>query len=178
MLTHWKRLWCWQGLGTGGEGDGRGWDGWMASLTQWTWIWVNSGSWWWTGWPGVRWFMRSQRVGHDWATELNWTEVTEGFPHSSIGKEPVCSAGYLGLILGFGRSPEEGNGNPLQYSCLENPMARGAWQDTVHGAARVWLDSVTKPPPTIQEHSWPDHDLTSRTKTLTPEVTRPLPQLS
>ena len=113
----------------------------------------------------------------DW-TELNWTEVTEGFSHSSIGKEPVCSAGYLGLILGFGRSPEEGNGNPLQYSCLENPMARGAWQDTVHGAARVWLDSVTKPPPTIQEHSWPDHDLTSRTKTLIPEVTRPLPQLS
>ena len=47
------------------------WDGWMASLTQWTWIWVNSGSWWWTGRPGVLWFMGSQRVGHDWATELN-----------------------------------------------------------------------------------------------------------
>ena len=73
-LTHWKRLWCWEGLGAGGEGDDRGWDGWMASRTRWTWVWVNSGSWWWTGRPGVLPFMGSQRVGHDWATELNWTE--------------------------------------------------------------------------------------------------------
>ena len=72
-LTHWKRLWCWEGLGAGGEGDNRGRDGWMASLTWWTWVWVNSGSWWWTGRPGVLRFMGSQRVGHDWATELNWT---------------------------------------------------------------------------------------------------------
>ena len=73
-LTHWKRLWCWEGLGTGGERDDPGWDGWMASLTRWTWVWVNSGSWWWTGRPGVLRFMGSQRVGHNWATELNWTE--------------------------------------------------------------------------------------------------------
>ena len=73
-LAHWKRLWCWEGLGAGGEGDDRGWDGWMASLTQWTWVWANSGSWWWTGRPGVLRFMGSQRVGHNWATELNWTE--------------------------------------------------------------------------------------------------------
>ena len=66
--------WCWQGLGEGGEGDDRGWDGWMASLTRWMWVWVNSRSWWWTGRPGVLWFMESQRVGHDWVTELNWTE--------------------------------------------------------------------------------------------------------
>ena len=52
--------------------DDRGWDGWMASPTQWTWIWVNSGSSWWTGRPGVLQSMRSQRIGHDWATELNW----------------------------------------------------------------------------------------------------------
>ena len=71
-LTHWKRLWCWEGLGAGGEGDDRGWDGWMASPTRWKWVWVNSGSWWWTGRPGVLWFTESQRVGHDWATELNW----------------------------------------------------------------------------------------------------------
>ena len=64
-LTHWKRLWHWEGLGAGGERDDRGWDGWMASLTRWTWVWVNSGSWWWTGRPGVLWFMGSQRVGHD-----------------------------------------------------------------------------------------------------------------
>ena len=66
---------CISGLGAGGKGDDREWDGWMASLTRWMWVWVNSGSWWWTGRPGVRRFMGSQRVGHDWATELNWTEL-------------------------------------------------------------------------------------------------------
>ena len=78
-LTHWKRLWCWEGLEAGGERDDRGWVGWMASPTRWTWVWVSSGSWWWTGRPGVLWFMGSQRVGRDWATELNWTEVTNTF---------------------------------------------------------------------------------------------------
>ena len=72
-LTHWKRPWHWERLKVG-EGDGRGWDGWMASPTQWTWVWVNSGSWWWTGRPGMLKSMGSQRVGHDWVTELNWTE--------------------------------------------------------------------------------------------------------
>ena len=72
-LTHLKRLWCWERLRAGGEGDNRGWDGWMASPTQWTWVWLNSGSWWWTGRSSVLWFMGSQRVGHDWATELNWS---------------------------------------------------------------------------------------------------------
>ena len=72
-LTHWKRLWCWEGLGAGGEGDDRGWDGWMASPTRWTWVWVNSRRWWWTGRPGVLQFTRSQRVGHDWVTKLNWS---------------------------------------------------------------------------------------------------------
>ena len=60
-------------IGREGEGDGRGLDGWMASLTWWTWVWVDSGSWWWTGRLGVLRFMGSQRVGHDWATELNWS---------------------------------------------------------------------------------------------------------
>ena len=76
-LTLWKRPWCWERL-RAGEGDDRGWDGWMASPTQWTWVWVNSGSWWWTGRPGVLRFMGSQRVGHDWATELNWTDTRKG----------------------------------------------------------------------------------------------------
>jgi len=71
-LTHLKRPWCWERLRAGGEGDDRGWDGWMASRTQWTWIWVNSVSWWWTGRPGVLRLMGSERVRHDWATELNW----------------------------------------------------------------------------------------------------------
>ena len=69
---HLKRPWCRERLRVGGEGDDRGWDGWMASLTQWTWLWVNSGSWWWTGRSGTLQFMGSQRVGHDWAAELNW----------------------------------------------------------------------------------------------------------
>ena len=77
-LSHWKRLWCWEGLGAG-EGDNRGWDGWMASLTRWTWVWVNSRSWWWTGRPSMLRFMGSQRVGHDWATELNWAEPTTSY---------------------------------------------------------------------------------------------------
>ena len=67
--------WCWERLGAGGEGDDRGWDGWMASLTRWTWVWINSGSWWWTGRPGVLQFMVSQRVRHNWATEMNRTEL-------------------------------------------------------------------------------------------------------
>ena len=76
-LTHWKRPWCWEGLGAGGEGDDRGWDGWMASPTRWTWVWVNS-CWelvmdkeaWHAVIHGV-----AKRVGHDWVTELNWTET-------------------------------------------------------------------------------------------------------
>ena len=73
-LTHWRRPWCWERLKVGREGDDKGWDGWMASLTRWTWVWVSSGSWQWTGKPGVLWSMGSQRVGHDWPTELNWNE--------------------------------------------------------------------------------------------------------
>ena len=71
-LTYLKRPWCWERLKAKGEGDDREWDGCMASLTQWTWVWVNSGSWWWTGRPGVLWSMGLQRVGHDGVTELNW----------------------------------------------------------------------------------------------------------
>ena len=107
-LTHWKRLWCWEGLGAGGEGDDRVWDSWMASLTQWTSVWVNSESWWWTGRPGVLRFMGLQRVGHDWETELtdkanrdshniwceptNWCNVFRGQFNSLIIKSKcTCS---------------------------------------------------------------------------------------
>ena len=69
-----EKTWCWEGLGAGGEGDDRGWDVWMASPTWWTWVWVNSGSWWWTGRAGVLRFLGLQRVEHDWVTELNWTD--------------------------------------------------------------------------------------------------------
>ena len=70
-----RKLWCWERLKEGGEGDDRGGDGWMASPIQWTWVWVNSGSWWWTGRPGVLQSMESQRIGHSWVTELNWIEL-------------------------------------------------------------------------------------------------------
>ena len=69
-LTHWKRACCWERWRAGGEGGDRGWDGWMASLTRRTWVWVNSRSWWWTGRPGVLQSMGLQRVRHDWVTEL------------------------------------------------------------------------------------------------------------
>ena len=67
--THWKRPWCWERLRAGEEGNNRGWDGWMASPTQWTWIWANSGRYWKTGKPGGLQFMGLQRVGHHWTTE-------------------------------------------------------------------------------------------------------------
>ena len=72
-LIHLKRPWCWERLKAGGKGDNRGWDGWMSSPTQWTWVCVNSGRWWWTGRPGVLLSMESQTDWHDWVTELNWT---------------------------------------------------------------------------------------------------------
>ena len=72
-LTHWKRPWCWERLKVGGKGDDRGWDGWMTSQTQWTWVWVTSRSWWWKGGPDMLQSMGSQGVRHDWVTELNWT---------------------------------------------------------------------------------------------------------
>ena len=72
-LTHWKRPWCWERLKAGGEGVDSGWDGWMASLTQCTWVWASSGSWWWTGNPGMVQSMGSQGVRHNQETELNWT---------------------------------------------------------------------------------------------------------
>ena len=85
--------WCWEGLGAGGEGDNRGWGGWMASPTRWTWVWVNSGSWWWTGRPGVLQFMGSQRIGHNWETELNWTCISS-FISYFVGKCPILFLTY------------------------------------------------------------------------------------
>ena len=83
-LTHWKRLWCWERLKAGGEGDDRGWDGWMASPIQWTRVWANYDSWWWTGRPGMLQSMGSQIDRHDWATELNWTGDSDGWLSSAL----------------------------------------------------------------------------------------------
>ena len=85
-LTHWKRLWCWERLRAGGEGNYTAWDVWMALVTWWTWVGASSRSWWWTGKPGVLQSMGLQRVGHDWVTELNWKELAW---HSGI-RQCVC----------------------------------------------------------------------------------------
>ena len=103
-LTHWKRPWCWEGLGAGGEGDDRGWHGWMASPTRCTWVWVNSGSWWWTGRPGVLRFMGSQRVGHDWATELNWAKIERQIFTVGVLKELSVPWGRQSLFRRLKRS--------------------------------------------------------------------------
>ena len=94
-LTLLKRSWCWERLRVGGEVDDRGRDTWMASLTEWIWVWIDSGSWWWTGRPVQ--FMGSQRVGHDWMTELNWTDINHNFfIHSSIvSLLDSCSVSFL-----------------------------------------------------------------------------------
>ena len=91
-LTHWKRPWCWEGLGTGGEGDNRGWDGWMASPTRWAWVWVNSRSWWWTWRPSVLRFMGLQsRTWLSYWTELNWTDQVSGYVTLSILNAIGCA---------------------------------------------------------------------------------------
>ena len=93
---------------------------------------------WWTGRPGVLQSMELQRVGQDWVTELNW----RGFPCGLVVKNPPVNAGHTGSIPGLGRSSGEGNGYPLQYSCLAYPMDRGAWWTIVHGftKSQTWLN--------------------------------------
>ena len=94
----WKDPWCWERLKAGGEGDYRGWDGWMASPTRWTWVWVNSASWWWTGRPGMLQSMGSQRVRHNWATEMNWLNF-RGF---NLRPKSGLIPSFLGLMWFFG----------------------------------------------------------------------------
>ena len=115
-LTHWKRPWCWERLRAGGERDDRGWDGWMASPTQWTWVWVNSGSWWWAGTPGMLQSMRLQWVRHDWATELNWTDMwlwgflellSSHFSFLSRGKAKIINWEYYNRSAGNLRIKEK-----------------------------------------------------------------------
>ena len=92
-----KKLWWWEGLGAGGEGDDRGCDGWMASPTRWTLVWVDSGSWWWTGRPGMLQFMGSQRVRHYWVTELNWISKLEIFNKKALSCDENLIIIYLFL---------------------------------------------------------------------------------
>ena len=90
-----KRPWCWERLRAGGEGDDRWWDGWMASQTQWTWVWVNSRSWWWTVRPGMLQSIGMQRVGREWATE---SQQCGNYPLVFTGEKEACK--QLGIVKG------------------------------------------------------------------------------
>ena len=92
-LTHWKSPWCWERLRAGEEGDNRGWDGWMASLTQWTWVWIDSGSWWWTGRPGMLQFMGSQsRTRLKWLSSSSSKGLSRVFSYITIRKHQFFGA--------------------------------------------------------------------------------------
>ena len=133
---------AWGGLGVGGEGDDRGWGGWMASPTRWTWVWVNSGGWWWTGRPGMLQFMGLQRVGHEWATELNWTEEV----YSLGGLMLKLKLQYFSHLMWRANSLEKtlrlGIASLTQWTYLNLSKLRqlmedrGAWCAAVHGVAR------------------------------------------
>ena len=118
-VDSWKRPWCWEGLGARGEGDDRGWDGWMASPTQWTWLWVNSGSWWWTGRPGMLQFMGSQSRTRlsNW-TELNWScLLMRNFLLASSTSLPCHVCICVALESSWARRPhrEVGGGGGVQW---------------------------------------------------------------
>ena len=97
-LIHLKRPWCWERLKVGGEGDDRGWGGWMASPTHWTWLWVSSRSWWWTGKPGMLEFMGLERVRDDWATKLYWYLRLVLWIYQQCIREFILS---VGLVCSF-----------------------------------------------------------------------------
>ena len=100
-LTHLKRPWCWERLWAGAEGDYRGWDGWMASPTQWTWVWVDSRSWWWTGRPDMLQSMGSQRVGHNWGIELNRAEIDRYIERAFSSGNPLSGHTIQSNMLVF-----------------------------------------------------------------------------
>ena len=159
-LTHFKRPRCWERLRAGGDGDDRGWDGWMASSTEWTWVCVSSRSWWWTGRPGVPRFMGSgRRVRHDWATGLDWTELIHCFlwrklphPFSLHGKQTkpkllwplkiqlkcqhatsVCFAYTLAEVADSERRDEE-------TWVLSQPLT--SWSDCAPGTSQILSASL------------------------------------
>ena len=107
-LTHWKRLWCWARLKTGGEGEDRRWDGWIVSLTQWTWVWVSSRSWWWIGKRGMLQSTGLQRVRHDWVIALNWMFESN---LSSLSKQHLY---HDGLTWPGGTDLWKGHSHPLK----------------------------------------------------------------
>ena len=103
----------------------------------------------WLLWQTKYWYPSSPKCPHLysqnlWVWYLTWSKRTLGFPGGSVAKNMLANAGDMGLIPGLGRFSEERNGNPIQYSCLGNPVDRGAWRATVHEVTRVGCDLVTK----------------------------------
>ena len=118
----------------GGIGDDRGWDGWMTSPTRWTWVWVNSGSWWWTGRPGMLQFMGSQRVGHDWATELELDHLY-GFPGGSIIRNLPVKQEMQARFLSW-EDPLQKERQPTPAFLPGKSHGQRNWQATVYGVAK------------------------------------------
>ena len=136
-LTHWIRPWCWERLKAGGEGDDRGWYGWMASPTRWTWVWAGSGSWWWTEKPGVVQSVGLQRVGHNWATELNWTVWTcKPVMLTQASLHPPCRP-FFTLQLLQSLYYADGSASP---SCLESFACSPCSEDQV----LMWLVRICR----------------------------------
>ena len=107
--TPWKRPWCWERWKAGGEGDDTGWNAWMVSLTQWTWVWANSGRWWRIGKPAVLQCMRSQRVRHDWATEQQLVQMLISFRITLTDtlRKILTRSGHYGVILTKNEPPQK-----------------------------------------------------------------------
>ena len=136
-LTHRKRPWWCERLKAGGEGDDRGWDGWVASPTQWTWVWVSSGSWWWTGRLGVLQSMELERVGHDWATELNWRYLALGVANEIFTRFCLfCSHDDWGNGLGVSRCDSLESSTPwvsgLQKKAGNKAAYTVGWKAVMH----------------------------------------------
>ena len=141
-LTHWKRPWCWVRLKAGGEGDNRGWDGWMASQTQWTWVWVSSWSWWWTGKPGILQSMGLQRVGHN--EQPNWIEL------ASIWDECNCAVVWTFFGIAF---LWIGMKTDLFQSCGHCWVFQICWHTEcstlIASSFRIWNSSAGIPSPLL-----------------------------
>ena len=142
-LTHWKRPWCWERLKAGGEGDNRGWDGWVASLTWWTWVWAGSRSWWWTGRPGVLQSVGLQRVGHDWATELN-SKSSFGFLVKCYRKIWHLTKMWTPLVTQLVKTLPAMQDTWVRSLGWEDPLEKGRlptsvfWPGEFHGLYSPW----------------------------------------
>ena len=134
-FTHWERPWYWERLKARGEGGKRGWDGWMASSTQWTWVWADSGSWWRTGTSSVLQSMGSQRVRHDRVTD--WTELWRA---DFIGKDPDAGKDWGQEEKGGKRGRDSWMASSTQWTWVwaNTPGDSGVWCAAVHGVAKSW----------------------------------------